>query len=254
MALPSGEAKAAALNRRWVVRRAEPSGISVSPAAADPASVDACLAGLRAEVVRLRTADGVEIVGAVEGSGHFGVVLAHQGDATLCDWLFFARLLADRGYLVVAIDLRGFGASGSDSSTKHDLDVMAAAEELQRRGAAGVVLVGASLGASAVLAAGAEMSPPPAGVISMSAPDRFGDVDAVGAVLDLTAPVLFLVSDGDVRFVPSARALYRAAGSADKKLEILKGFDHGTDLLQFDVGAKVERLMLDFLDRNLPAV
>jgi alpha-beta hydrolase superfamily lysophospholipase len=64
---------------------------------------------------------------------------------------------------------------------------------------------------------------------------------------------VFLASEEDVRFVPPARELYRAAGSADKTLEILKGFDHGTALLQFDVAVKVERLMFDFLDRNLPA-
>lgn len=228
---------------------------SISPAAADPTAVDFCLTGGRAEVVRLRTSDGVPIVGAVLGSvaASSGVVLAHQGDATLCDWLFFAHTLVQRGYVVMAIDHRGFGASGSSSSTRYDLDVVAAAQELRRRGATDVVLLGSSLGALAVLAAGAELEPPPAGVIAMSAPERYLDVDALGSMPRLRAPVLFLVSEGDVRFVPGAKDLNAAAASTDKRLVILKGFDHGTDLLQFDQSEQVERLLLDFVDRHLPA-
>lgn len=228
---------------------------SMSPAAADPTSVDFCLTGGTAEVVRLRTSDGVPIVGAVLGSGaaSSGVVLAHQGDATLCDWLFFAHTLVQRGYVVMAIDHRGFGASGSSSSTRYDLDVVAAAQELRRRGARDVVLLGSSLGALAVLAAGAELQPPPAGVIAMSAPERYLDVDALASMPRLRAPVLFLVSEGDVRFLPAAKDLNAAAASTDKRLVILKGFDHGTDLLQFDQSEQVERLLLDFVDRHLPA-
>jgi alpha-beta hydrolase superfamily lysophospholipase len=227
--------------------------IFISPAATDPSAVDFCLTGGRTEIVRLRASDGVPIVGAVLGSGSSGVVLAHQGDATLCDWLFFARTLVQRGYVVMAIDHRGFGASGSNASTRYDLDVVAAGQELRRRGARDVVLLGSSLGALAVLAAGGELDPPPAGVIAMSAPGSYGDVDALRAVPRLRAPVLFLVSEGDVRFVPAAKDLFAAAGSADKRLETLKGFDHGTDLLQFDQSEKVERLLLEFLDRHLPA-
>jgi pimeloyl-ACP methyl ester carboxylesterase len=51
-------------------------------------------------------------VGAVVGSGARGVVLAHETNANLCAWFPFARRLADAGYLVLALDLRGYGASG----------------------------------------------------------------------------------------------------------------------------------------------
>src|SRR6266540_3688408 len=72
---------------------------TISPAADDPAAVDVCLRSSDAQVVSFQVPDGVPLVGALLGRGTKGVLLAHQGNATLCDWLPFGQTLAQRGYL-----------------------------------------------------------------------------------------------------------------------------------------------------------
>ena len=59
-----------------------------------------------------------------------------------------------------------------------------------------MLLVGASLGANAVVAAGAEAKPPVDGVVSLSAPATFR-LDAVSAAKRLDVPVLFAAGDVD---------------------------------------------------------
>lgn len=185
------------------------------------------------------------------GGGTKGVVLAHQGDATLCDWMPFAQDLAGSGYLVFVFDHRGFGASGSGGTGGYELDALAAGEEIRRQGADSVVLMGASLGALAVMAAAPRLTPQPDGVISLSGPDEALGVDALSAVRDLTAPILLIAATDDTMFRDAARTLFRAAGSKVKTLRILPGADHGTDLLVFDQAATTRSLVFDFLRDHL---
>jgi alpha-beta hydrolase superfamily lysophospholipase len=224
---------------------------AISPAADDPSAVDLCLRSTDARVVTFEASDGVPLVGAVLGRGTKGVLLAHQGDATLCDWLPFGETLARRGYLVLAFDHRGFGASGLGPDTTYDLDAVAAAEELRRHGATTMVLIGASLGALAVMTAAPQLDPQPDGVISLSGADEFGGVDALTAVRDLTSPLLLIAAKTDLRFERAARRLARASGSPDTTLRILPGFDHGTALLRFDQAKRTKDLIFDFLRRRL---
>jgi pimeloyl-ACP methyl ester carboxylesterase len=57
-----------------------------------------------------------------------------------------ARAFAKRGYRVLAFDFAGFGDSqhGSGPDARVDTDVVAAAEQLRRRGADRIVLVGSA--------------------------------------------------------------------------------------------------------------
>jgi alpha-beta hydrolase superfamily lysophospholipase len=213
--------------------------------------VDLCLRSSDARVISFEASDGVPLVGAILGQGTKGVLLAHQGNATLCDWLPFGQTLARRGYLVLAFDHRGFGASGLGQDTRYDLDAVAAAEELRRNGAAAIVLIGASLGALAVVAAAPQLRPQPDGVISLSGADEFAGVDALSALPDLRSPLLLIASENDLMFHAAARRLYRAAGSKEKALRILPGFDHGTDLLRFDQAKRTQALIFDFLRAHL---
>ena len=226
---------------------------TILPAAADPSIPDTCLSAA-VDVVRFETSDGVTIVGALLGSGTRGVLLAHMGGTSqnLCVWMPFARTLADEGYLVLDLDLRGFGASGYAPGGRYDIDVLAAVEELRRRGAKQVVLMGGSLGAIAALTATPQARPPVDGVISLSSPaEAVGvtDLDIPAAVGQLTVPVLFVAAEGDGRFADDARTLFRSTPSKDKELRILPGFDHGVDLFRFDLAPRMERLALSFLER-----
>ena len=56
-------------------------------------------------------ADGTKLVGHRFGKGTTAVILAHQSEGDLCDWLPYARRLASRGYFVFPVDFRGYGFS-----------------------------------------------------------------------------------------------------------------------------------------------
>jgi alpha-beta hydrolase superfamily lysophospholipase len=222
---------------------------TILPAASDPSIPDVCL-NASIQVARFRTDDGVTLVAVVLGTGTRGVLLAHMGGAgqSLCNWLPFAQTLASKGYLVLDLDLRGFGASGYGPGSRYDLDVLAGVGELRRRGAESVVLMGGSLGAIAVLVGGSGAQPPVDGIVSLSSPADPDILDVPAAVADLRAPVLFVAAEDDGQFGRDARTLYREAASTDKALKIFPGFDHGIDLLRFDLADRTEKLILSFLE------
>jgi len=201
-----------------------------------------------AKIVRFRATDGPRLAGALFGHGRAGVVLAHQLGADLCQWVPFARVLARSGYRALPFDFRGYGSSQDVDVNLHvDRDVAGAAAELRRRGVTKVFLVGASMGGTAVVVAGARVRPRVAGVVDLSGPRSFTDVNALAAVPGLRSPVLFMAAQGDEGFVDDTRALYRAAGTRDKQLVIRGGAAHGVALLD---SAAVRKRVLSFIRRH----
>jgi pimeloyl-ACP methyl ester carboxylesterase len=100
-------------------------------------------------------ADDVTLAADAFGdSRHPPVVLLHGGGQTRYSWRATARELADGGWYALALDLRGHGQSSWSPDGRYDLDrfaddVVAIVEYLGRP----PVLVGASLGGNASLAA-----------------------------------------------------------------------------------------------------
>jgi pimeloyl-ACP methyl ester carboxylesterase len=198
--------------------------------------VKPCLQGAgSAKPFRFRTGAGATLVGVVLGRGRTGLVLGHQVGSDLCEWLPQAQAFAEQGYQVLAFDFQGYGDSqpGSGTDAGIDTDVVAAAEQLRRRGATGIVLVGSSMGGTAVLSAATRIRPPVAGVVSLSGPASFQGVDAGAAISRLRVPVLLVVCADDQPFVDDARAMYRAAPTRDKRLLVIPGGGHGTGMLEF---------------------
>jgi alpha-beta hydrolase superfamily lysophospholipase len=197
-----------------------------------------------ATLVRFTAADGTSLDGVLVGDGRAGVVLAHQYPSDLCGFWPYADYLAKRGLRAFAIDLRCFGRSAcpeGEAKGRVIDDIDAAVAELRRRGVTEVGLVGASMGAAAVLIAGTRVQPPVAAVVSLSGePDPTNLVGAIplnaGAVVGkLTVPTMFVVATNDrYASVAETREMYRAVRSKDKRLEVLSGpFDarHGWELL-----------------------
>jgi pimeloyl-ACP methyl ester carboxylesterase len=187
-------------------------------------------------------ADG-PTTGVVLGRGRTGVVLGHQAGSDLCEWLPRARALARQGRQVLAFD---FG-------TAHIKEGMAAAAaELRRRGVTRLVLVGSSMGGTAAIAAAAQLTPPVAGVVSLSGPEEYDGADAAAAAPKLRVPVLFIAADDDPPFDDAARALYKAVPGHDKRLLVLEGGGHGTSLVEFgDQAPRVRRQLARFLQATL---
>jgi len=186
--------------------------------------------------VHLVASDGARIYGVAVGRGSTGVVLVHQYLSDHCEFMYFARDLADRGLRALSIDLRDNGVSRGGAPGRFDRDIAAAVARLRADGARRVVLVGASMGATAVLVAASSITPRVDGVVSLSAPAHFDVLDALRAVKRSRVPVRFVVGTLDRQFAADASTLERAARARDKALLRLPGAAHGSSLLELPRG------------------
>jgi pimeloyl-ACP methyl ester carboxylesterase len=213
-----------------------------APATTAAAVAKACLEGGE-QAFSFPAADG-PTTGVVLGQGRTGVVLGHQAGSDLCEWLPQARRLAKQGHQVLAFDFGPYANIGGD--------MVAAAAELRRRGADRLVLVGSSMGGTAAIEAAAEITPPVAGVVSLSGPEEYQGADAATAAPKLRVPVLFIAAADDPPFADAARALYKTVPGRDKKLVVLEGGGHGTSLVEFgDHAPRVRKLLDQFLAATL---
>jgi pimeloyl-ACP methyl ester carboxylesterase len=225
------------------------------PAAAGPMVGDECpdLAEGGSQV-RFTDAHGARLAGVVFGKGGTGVVLSHMSDGDVCGWLPYARELANAGYRVLVYYFHGYGFSGGADGSSLDGDVVAAAGYLRDHGARTIALVGASMGASASLAAAIRLRPAAAVVVSLSAPQTYQGVDALDAARHLTVPVLYAAGVGDGTFGDAAQALYDATPATTKRtLLIASSASHGTHLMG-GPGSEVRDAVDNALRQQAPAL
>jgi pimeloyl-ACP methyl ester carboxylesterase len=199
--------------------------------------------------VRFETDDGIELTGEFRGTGSLGVVLAHAFPEDRASWADFADLLQEKGYLTLNFDFRGYGGSAGDRDIPETWrDVLAATSRLRARGAVRIVLIGASMGGTASLVAASRTTVN--GVIVLSAPTAFMGLSAPPEVLAaIDEPKLFLAASGDGSAAQSAQALYEQSSGA-KRVEIVTGDGHGTELLEGGQSEVVRNLILQFLSAN----
>jgi pimeloyl-ACP methyl ester carboxylesterase len=177
------------------------------------------------------------------------VVLAHGGRFTKESWKKQATELAQAGFRVLAIDLRGFGQSrppegGPSAEQGGRLDVLAAVEQLRKGGAKTVSVVGGSMGGD-YAAEAAEASP--------GAIDRLVLL-AAGAYTTLSTMKgrkLFIMAKDDVMGentlrLPRIRAQYEKAAEP-KEFVLLEGSAHAQFLFATDQGERVMQEILRFL-------
>jgi pimeloyl-ACP methyl ester carboxylesterase len=205
--------------------------------------------------VAFTTPAGTELVGVALGTGAKGVVLAHQNGSNLCEWLPYGKHLAELGYRVLAFDFGGDGDSGPHrGDDRLDDDVLAASAYLRADGVKDVVLMGASKGGAASLAAAVTLSPAPVAVISLSAPKLFGGVSAGEAVPRLASPALFLAAENDQPFADAAQEFDATAPkTVPHQVFLAIGAEHGTALLAGGQAKKVTELIEAFLKEHAPA-
>jgi pimeloyl-ACP methyl ester carboxylesterase len=205
--------------------------------------------------VSFRAADGTKLVGYVFGTGRKAVILGHQSQGNLCDWLAYARRLASLGYTAFAIDFRGHGLSQTRPGAAGDrlaADLAAAVKVVRKRGKQKVFLVGASMGGIASLVAATSVTPAVDGIVSVSSPARFMGMNAAATAPRLRVPVLYLAAEGDdsagYDFSDDAREMHAATAARDRRLEILPGSRHGVDLVAGS--PRVRALIEAFLKRH----
>jgi pimeloyl-ACP methyl ester carboxylesterase len=182
------------------------------------------------------------------GTGHVAVVLAHQSGGSLCQWWPYARSLAAR-FRVIAFDFDGSGASPAGDGNDPG-EVEAAAQWAVRHGARQVVLMGGSMGGTAVMVAAAHLGAPLAGVIDFSGPAVFDGMNALTAARHVHVPVLFGYGAQDISYASDVRHVRAATASHDKGLVAVQDSTHGAALVDPNVGyAKVRKAVLRFLQR-----
>jgi pimeloyl-ACP methyl ester carboxylesterase len=200
----------------------------------------------RETAVELVTSDGVTIrgtfVGGDEGEDHAPgpvAVLVHQLGSTRAEWAPLVEALTRAPRVsVLAIDLRGHGESTRkgdatlDFNTfddadwaKLEIDVAAAVALARERFEADrVVLVGSSIGSSAVIRVAAG-DPSIAAVVAISPGRAYRGLDAMTPIASLSGkPFLAIASIGEADSAESARAMAAATGG---EVELYEGDAHG---------------------------
>jgi pimeloyl-ACP methyl ester carboxylesterase len=207
-----------------------------------------CLNGPERRAMFLLHGPGRDRLAAVSiGTGRVAVVLAHQSSGSLCQWWPYARSLAAR-FRVVAFDFDGAGASPPGDGN-YPGEVAAAAKWARKHGSRRIVLMGASMGGTAVMVAAAHPGDSIAGVIDLSGPADFAGMNALGAARRVHVPALFAYGTLDVGFAADVRHVRAATAARDKPILAIKTQEHGVDLVNADYGyAQVREAVLRFIN------
>ena len=180
------------------------------------------------------------------GQNEVGVILSHMQPNDQSAWFEFAQSLADQGYAALTFDFRGYGDSqGAKDFSTLDEDLREALRFMRDdRGLTQVFLIGASMGGTTSLVVAAQEDV--AGVVAVSAPARFEDQDALGAVAGVVEPKLFIASEDDTAAMLSLQELEEEA-SGSTESERYPGNAHGTNLLQSEHAPEFRTLIEEFL-------
>ena len=201
------------------------------------------------QTISLPTQDGGRVCADLYGQGARAVVLAHGGRFSKESWQDQARALVSKGFVVLAIDFRGFGCSTGPGAADFDHapfenDVLAAVRYLREHGAKTVSVVGGSFGCGAAGDASIKSEP--------------GEIDRIvflGAAPNLSAEKLksrslFIVARDDANDaglrLPGIRAQYEKA-PRPKHLSVVKGSAHAQFRFQTDQSDRIMREIVRFL-------
>jgi len=228
-----------------------------APSSTEPQAASYCsqLIGPGKTVSFKAEQDGTVLRGVEFGTSGTGVVLAHQNRGSVCEWLPFATKLADKGYHVLAFDFGGEGDSDKHpGGPSIGGDVLSAAKWLRTRGATDLVLMGASKGGTASMAATTKLDPKPKAVVTLSAPASFDSADALSVASTVTFPVLYIAGELDTPFNGDAKDLYDATPpTVDRRLLVVPtATEHATALFGSSAADTVTKAIDDFLAKNAP--
>jgi pimeloyl-ACP methyl ester carboxylesterase len=189
--------------------------------------------------VTITTPDGVALQAAYGGTAKAqnGVILVHMAGRSKEDWQLFGETLSHGNVQVLAVDLRGHGASGGKppEGSPPDYaamvsDVRAAVAWLHAKGCANVTLVGAELGANLVLNEAAD-DPSVRDLVLLSPGLDYKGVITTDAVRRYGArPLLIVASRDDTYAMRSATALDRLATGAHQ-VQLFDTAGKGTTML-----------------------
>lgn len=204
--------------------------------------------------VTFLTEDSIELNGNVFGQGKKWVILSHMYPTDQTSWFDFARDLAQKGYIALTFDFRGYGKSKGDKEDipNIDKDLRAAISFVRKYDYEKLFLIGASMGGTVSIVVAAEDTAI-GGVVSLASPDKMGnDFDALSVVSKLKMPKIFISAKGDDYHADSANRLYENAVEP-KAIEIIENSkEHGTFIFENEPeNAQILKdLIINFLNGN----
>ncbi|MGI9658210.1 MAG: alpha/beta hydrolase [Gaiellaceae bacterium] len=162
---------------------------------------------MTAEPVEIECGDGVVIRGELSGKAERWAILLHDVGDDLDSWGVMRGELISAGMRVLALDLRGHGASDGEWSPEACIaDIEAAIRYCRASEPRSVYLVGAGQGATAsIVAAGAE---PVHAVVCLSPALELEGVDPARLRVS-RAPKFITVGSSDEQAMSAAQQLYR---------------------------------------------
>ena len=128
--------------------------------------------------------------------------------------------------------------------TRMNRDLEAAVAYMRAKGAKEIILIGASMGGTAVIELALEAQVQ--GVVALSPPMAFGRIDALEAVKSMIIPLLLIVAENDRPYYSDARELEML--QQQHNFCPLYGQQHGTNLF-IEHRNEVFANLLAFLDR-----
>ena len=213
------------------------------------------LAAAWAGQVHFTSTDGVTLSGETWGSGARGVLLVHDEARTRADWGKLGQKLGNSGYRVLAIDLRGHGASPLADPLGEDWSALVADIDggvgwLVAQGAKEIHVVGARLGANLALQAAAR-NEAIGDLVLLSPVLNARGVKVSSAITPYGSRSLFLAAGStDPLALRTARWLEtEAAGST--YLALLEGASHGARML--NEAPELESLIMSWFSGALRA-
>ena len=205
-----------------------------------------CLDCVEAQPVAAADAAGRPIPAWALGTGDRVVVLANESDDRPCRWVTFARHLAGKGYRTVLFSY-GSNATAVEAADRASRIVA----RMRVQGARRVVLLGASLGAFAVIVAATDVRPPVDGAVALSPPPTFSGTELGGYATRTTVPLLLATATQDPVDAAAATAEFArlAPAGTTRRIEV-PGTSHGITLLSGDGAAVVAPAVDAFLDEH----
>ena len=202
------------------------------------------------EPVHFAAKDGWIIYGDLYGKGNRAVLLVHGGRFDKTSWANQAQAIAKEGFQVLAIDLRGRGASKEGPPDKRNdiampLDLLAAIRFLQGNGARSVSVIGASMGGNLAEEALRIAKPGEIDRVVFLAHGAYGPPQAL-KVRKLFAVARNDMGPNNVPRLSRIQAQFDAAPDP-KELLILDGDAHAQFLFETDQGERLLRAIVRFL-------
>jgi alpha/beta superfamily hydrolase len=208
------------------------------------------------ELVKLRTSDGIDLVGFLhlpENQQDEGlvVVLAHGHSQSHTEWQSFEELMIENGIATMTFDFRGHGSSGgTDQFASIGIDVKTVFDYVERRGFERVICIGSSSGGSACLAAAVDSDIE--GLVMLSSVMNLPMGSRLVSTKDfksLAIPKIFMFTEEDIWAPYNIEGYYETAETAEqpKNTYIYPGIAHGTGLFYEEYGEEVLEILLDFV-------